>query len=202
MEKPTVILIGGAPLVRTNEVARTIARRWDCSCVGTEDLIQAIMGVTNAQSHPHFHLLQQKDHRQYFVTHTPARLATDAQYRHEAAWPAIKQVITYHLDESTGLVIEGWALLPDKVTQVKDPQVRSVWLTAPEEFFNQSVQQDDFFQRSPMENVLAQKFASRSILINDTLRRQALQLDFPIIETRPDEDIEDIVEKCCTALTS
>ncbi|MCK5269700.1 MAG: hypothetical protein KAJ46_02905, partial [Sedimentisphaerales bacterium] len=119
MERPTVLIIGGAPLVGTAEVAREIAAPWEYGCLSTDDLIQAVRAVTTSQSHPQFHLLQQKDHRQYFITHTVNRLATDLQYQNESVWPTVKKVIEHHIEEGTGIVIEGWALLPDRIAKLE-----------------------------------------------------------------------------------
>jgi len=197
MERPTVLIIGGAPLVGTAEVARKIAARWEYGCLSTDDLIQAVRAVTTAQSHPQFHLLQQKDHRQYFITHTVNRLATDLQYQNESVWPAVKKVLEHHIEEGTGIVIEGWALLPDRIAKLKSPRISSLWLVADESFFQRQVQQEhDFFETGPMEDVFARKFAARSTTINENIRKAADVYNLPIVEIIQDNTIENITDRC------
>ncbi|MCK4627671.1 MAG: hypothetical protein KAT56_01640 [Sedimentisphaerales bacterium] len=197
MEKPTVILIGGAPLVGTAEVARKIAARWEYSCLSTDDLIQAVRAVTTSQSHPQFHLLQRKDHRQYFITNTVNRLATDLRYQNESVWPTIKKVIEHHIEEDTGIVIEGWALLPDRIAKLELPRVSSLWLMADEAFFQRQVQREQaFFEMGPMEDVFARKFAARSATINDSIRKAADVHNLPIVQINQEDTIENITDRC------
>ena len=203
MERPTVLIIGGAPLVGTAEVARKIAARWEYGCLSTDDLIQAVMAVTTSQSHPQFHLLQQKDHRQYFITHTVNRLATDLQYQNKSVWPAVKKVIDHHLEEGTGIVIEGCALLPDRIAKLELPRISSLWLMADESFFQRQVQQEhDFFETGPMEDVFAHKFAARSTTINENIRKAADVYNLPIIEIIQDDTIENITDRSLCVLSS
>lgn len=203
MERPTVLIIGGAPLVGTAEVARKIAAQWEYSCLSTDDLIQAVRAVTTAQSHPQFHLLQQKDHRQYFITHTVNRLATDLQYQNESVWPAVKKVIEHHLEAGTGIVIEGWALLPDRIAKLEPLRIRSLWLVADEAFFQRQVQQEhDFFETGSMEDVFARKFAARSTTINENIRKAADVYNLPIIEVTKDDTLENITDRSLCVLSS
>ncbi len=203
MEKPTVLIIGGAPLVGTAEVARKIAARWEYGCLSTDDLIQAVRAVTTSQSHPQFHLLQQKDHRQYFITHTVNRLATDLQYQNESVWPAVKKAIEHHIEAGMGIVIEGWALLPDRIAKLELPRINSLWLMADEAFFQRQVQQEhDFFETGPMEDVFARKFAARSATINENIRKAADVYNLPIIEIIQDDTIENITDRCLCVLSS
>jgi len=197
MERPTVLIIGGAPLVGTAEVARKIAARWEYGCLSTDDLIQAVRAVTTSQSHPQFHLLQQKDHRRYFITNTVNRLTTDLRYQNESVWPAIKKVIEHHIEEGTGIVIEGWALLPDKIAKLELPRVSSFWLVPDEAFFQRQVQQEhDFFETGPMEDVFARKFAARSATINDNIHKAADVHNLPIVQINQGDTIENITDRC------
>ena len=202
MERPTVILIGGAPLVGTAEVARKIAAQWEYGCLSTDDLIQAVRAVTTSQSHPQFHLLQQKDHRQYFITNTVNRLATDLRYQNESVWPTIKKVIEHHIEEGTGIVIEGWALLPDKIAKLELSRISSLWLVADEAFFQRQVQQEQaFFETGSMEDVFARKFAARSATINENIRKTADVHNLPIVEITPENPVKDITEQCIKIIT-
>jgi 2-phosphoglycerate kinase len=197
VEKPKVILIGGAPLVGKTTVARKLAARLEYSCLSTDDLIQAVIALTTEQSHPHLHLLEHKDDRQYFITHSVARLVADAQIRNQAVWPAVKKIIMNHGRYTTPIIVEGWALMPEKVAQLEMGQVASLWLVASPQVFEQRVRQEsEFFRSTAMEEVFIRKFIDRSTICNDNLRKAAGALNLPLVEVAPQSGADEIVDFC------
>ncbi|KPK76337.1 MAG: hypothetical protein AMJ79_06965 [Phycisphaerae bacterium SM23_30] len=197
MNNATVILLGGAPLVGKTAVARKLAGQWAYGCVSTDDLADAITAVTTPQSHPHLHLLEQKDHRKYFIKHTAARLVADAEYLNEGLWPALKKIIIKHGERADPLVIEGWHLMPHRVAQLDQKGIYSLWLVAEREFFEQKVhQQAELFHQTAMADELMRKFIERSTIINDNIRQAATSLSLPIVEVSPPDTTEEIYERC------
>ena len=192
-----VILIGGAPLVGKTVVGRKLAVRLEYGCLSADDLAEGIIAVTNSQTHPHLHAMELEDHRRYFMTHTVARMVMDARYRHEACWPALKRVIMKHVGGIDGLVIEGWGLLPDKVAQLDGTCIKSIWLAAEREVFEQRVfQQEEFFQATAMKEHFMSQFIDRSVRYNDEIRNEAESYQLPVVEVRLNDGVEDIVEMC------
>ena len=192
-----VILIGGAPLVGKTVVGRKLAVRFEYGCLSADDLADGIIAVTNSQTHPHLHSLEFKDHRRYFMTHTVARMVTDARYRHEACWPALKSVIMKHAGGYEPLVIEGWGLLPDKVAQLDEAGIKSLWLTAEREGFEQRVRgQSEFFDETAMKDHFMRQFIERSVRYNDEIRQEAESNHLPVVEVALSAGVEDIVEMC------
>ena len=192
-----VILLGRAPLVGKTLVGRKLAGRLEYGCISTDDLADAIMAVTTEQTHPHLHLLEQKDHRKYFVTRSVARMVADAEYRNEGLWPAMKKVIVKHAEWAPPVVIEGWHLAPKKVAQLELPGILSLWLVAEEAVFRQRVkEQASSFAQTSMAEELIRKFIDRSIALNDSVREAAESLGLPVVKVGQGETVGDIFEKC------
>lgn len=197
MQQALVILMGGSPLVGTQAVARRLAARLGYPCAGVEDLRRAIRAVTTAQSHPAFFMLEKKDHRQYFMTHSVGRLTADAEYLHEASWPAVKKVIEYHLDEGDPLVMEGWGLLPEKVAALADERVRGLWLIGSEAVFRRQVEASrEMMGRSATADRLVEKILGRSLAWNEKLRQAVERLGLAYVEVGVDMVSGEIEERC------
>ncbi|HIO63385.1 MAG TPA: hypothetical protein EYN37_03990 [Dehalococcoidia bacterium] len=56
MRQPSVILIGGPPIIGETTIARRLAARLDYGTMSTDDLGQCIRDVTTPDSHPNLHL--------------------------------------------------------------------------------------------------------------------------------------------------
>ena len=197
MNYPTVILIGGAPLIGKTAAARKLAVQLEYPCLATDDLADAVIAVTTAQSHPHLHLLEQKDHRKYFVKNTIARLVADAQYRNEGLWPAVNNVIAKHLESAAPVIIEGWHLLPAKIAQNPRPALASIWLIAEPALFEHRVQQQarTLGQYAPAAELI-RKFIDRSTTINDQIQKTADFYDLPTVDVSPSATPDDLCRLC------
>jgi len=197
MNDDSVILIGGAPQIGKTAVALKLATQLEYSCLSTDDLIDAITAVTTPQSHPHLHILEQRDHRKYFIKNSVARLVADAEYCIEGLWPAIKNVIIKHVEEHSPIVIEGWHLLPKKLITLELPNVFSIWLVTQREFFEQKIaQQAELFRQIPMGQELSRKFIDRSAIVNDNIRQAAASWKLPIVEVSLSDSAEEICNRC------
>jgi 2-phosphoglycerate kinase len=117
MSYPRVILIGGAPMSGKTTVASRLAATLGYGCLSTDDLGEAIRAVTTKDVHPHLHPMEGYDYREYFVTRSPDALITDVTREHHALWPAVQSVIRKHATWGAPIVMEGWSLWPEWVTQ-------------------------------------------------------------------------------------
>ena len=202
MKGPRVILIGGAPLVGKTVVGRKLAARLEYGCISTDDIADGIMAVTTEQTHPHLHLLEQKDHRKYFVTRTVARMVADAEYRNEGLWPALKKVIVKHAEWAAPVVLEGWHLVPKKVAQLELPGILSLWLVGEEAVFRERVQeQAGSFEQTSMAEELVRKFIERSMALNDGIREAAESLGLPVVKVGQGETVGEVFEDCWETLS-
>ncbi len=87
-------------------------------------------------------------------------------------WPLIAHIVTAHAtDASSGqMAIEGSALLPDLVNNLKFDNTSSIWLTASNEFLRQRIYLSSQYEaKSPFEQTLIDKFWKRNCLLNDRI---------------------------------
>ncbi|MCP4713321.1 MAG: cytidylate kinase-like family protein [Planctomycetes bacterium] len=178
-------------------VGRKLAARLEWGCVSTDDLVDGILAVTTEQTHPQLHLLEQKDHRKYFVTRSVARMVADVEYRNDGLWPAMKKVIVKHAEWAPPVVLEGWHLMPEKVAQLGLPGILSLWLVADDEVLRQRVmEQSASFEQTSMAEELVRKFIDRSIALNESIREASEASGLAVVKVGQLETVEEVVGKC------
>ena len=98
-------------------------------------------------------------------------------------WPKIEEVVASHLNDTstTGIVLEGSALLPELVMNLDIDSIVAVWLTASEEVFRQRIQDESLYRwKSPREQLMIDKFLERTLAYNallvDAVNQQGLTL--------------------------
>ena len=92
MGQPSVILIGGPPMIGKTTIARRLPVRLDYGTMSTDDLGQPIRAVTTPDSHPNLHLMSGIDYREYYVSRSTERLIQDAENQHRASCLPSKQL--------------------------------------------------------------------------------------------------------------
>jgi 2-phosphoglycerate kinase len=199
---PKVILIGGAPMTGKSTVARMLAGQLNYGCISTDDIGQAIEAVTTQVSHPALHRLAGQDFREYYVTRSVEELVADAELRHAALWPALKRVILAHAEWGTPIVMEGWALQPDKVAQLPAGNVSSIWLIAGDGLLEQRVRQDEFWRGASDEQAMIRHFAARSLHFNDRIRAETSRLGLPAVFVSTDDAVVHLTGRCLQAITA
>jgi 2-phosphoglycerate kinase len=192
MSYPRVILIGGAPMSGKTTVASRLAAKLGYGCLSTDDLGEAIRAVTTKASHPHLHPMDRYDYREYYVTRSPDALITDISLEHRALWPAVERVIRKHATWGTPSVIEGWSLWPEWVTQLRLPNVRSLWFVAQEQTLHERMgKAEAFYGGASDEAAMRDHYLARSFWYNARLKeavntfaltRIALPLRAPVHE--------------------
>jgi 2-phosphoglycerate kinase len=126
MRQPSVILIGGPPMIGKTTLARRLAARLDYGMMSTDDVGQSIRAVTTPDSHPGLHSMSGMDYREYYISRSTERLIQDAESQHQAMWPALEAIIKSHTDWAGPIVVEGWALMPEAVAELNIPGVESL----------------------------------------------------------------------------
>ena len=192
-----VILIGGAPGAGKSTLARELARRLHITPISIDDLLLATQGVTTPDSHPGLHVMRTGDHFTYFTSTPAERLIADASEQHEATWPAIERVIRAHASWRDPIVIEGWALQPNRVIQLGLDNVSSFWLFVEPSVLEERERRNiEFVQGSADPERMLANFLARSGWYNDLIREQANSLGLPILY----QDGDSTVEALCTRI--
>ncbi len=192
-----VYLLGGAPMVGKSTLARKWAARLEYGCLSTDDLGQAIGAVTTAQGHPAFHEMDDIDYREYYATRAVDELIADAERRHAALWPALAQVITAHAIWGDPIVIEGWALSPVRVAELRLANVAALWLVTDDAVLDARVRAAvDFYRGASDEEAMIRHFVARSRWYNARIREEAASLGFPLIQVTGNASTELLLAQC------
>jgi len=203
MSHPRVILIGGAPMSGKTTVAYRLAATFGYGCLSTDDLGEALRAVTTKDSHPHLHPMDGYDYREYYVTRSPDALIADVTREHRALWPAVQSVIRKHATWGKPIVIEGWGLWPERVTQLRLPSVRALWFVADEQTLHERlVQAVEFYGGASNEEAMRDHYLARSFWYNARLKEAVKQFALTSIELPSRAPVHAIVEMCLEQLRS
>ncbi len=201
MRYPRVILIGGAPMSGKTTAAHLLAAQLGYGCLSTDDLGEAIRAVTTQDSHPHLHPMEGYDYREYYVTRSPGALIADVSREHQAMWPAVQRVIRKHATWGEPLIIEGWSLWPEWVTQLRLPSVHALWFVAQEETFHERlVQAVEFYGGASDEETMRRHYLARSCWYNARLKEAVNTLGLTSIVLPLRAPAQAIVEMCLEQL--
>ena len=201
MSYPRVILIGGAPMSGKTTVAHRLAATLGCGCLSTDDLGEAIRAVTTKDSHPHLHPMDGYDYREYYVTRSPDALIADISLEHRALWPALQSVIRTHATWGAPIVMEGWSLWPERVTELQLPSVCSLWFVADEQTLRERlVKAVEFYRGASDEEAMIDHYLARSFWYNARLKEAVKKFGLASIELPPQAPAHKIVEMCLEQL--
>ena len=201
MRQPSVILIGGAPMIGKTTTARRLAARLDYGMMSTDDAGQSIRAVTTPESHPELHPMSGIDYREYYVSRSTERLIQDAENQHLAAWPAVESVIRSHADWAGPIVIEGWALMPEAVAGLNLRGVASLWMVADDSLLEQRIRaNEDFWRGASDEELMIRRYLERSMWHNNRTRARAEQLGLKVVYLEPETSSDELCDLCLRTL--
>jgi hypothetical protein len=162
-----VILVGGAPMSGKSTVARVLAERRRYALIATDDLgaaVRADRAARSALASP-----PPEDHREYYVVRSVDQLWQEALVGHQALAPAIDAVVRMHATWAQPAIIEGWALLPERLGHLA-PEVAAVWLLAGRDLLEARVRADTAFWAGASDTeAMITKFVARSLRFNEQL---------------------------------
>jgi 2-phosphoglycerate kinase len=201
MPYPKVILVGGAPMSGKTSLAVKLAAKLEYTCCSTDDLAQAVRGVTNPTTHPGFYVMGDEDYREYYINRSLEQLILDTQYQHQSTWPAIEAVIRNHATWGTPIIIEGWGLLPEPLAKLNLPAVQSLFLLATEIVLEKRIRDEkDFHREASDEEKLIHQFLARSCWFNRYLQQTAAKWNLPILEQTETTTLDEIEQQALAVL--
>jgi hypothetical protein len=133
-------------------------------------------------------------HTRYFTESDPERLIADAVALEEMMWPAVARVIRSHATTKAPSVIDWCLLSPEKVHELEDDAVRSIWLHVdPVVLEERERLNTEFLAESSDPEQMLSNFMQRSLWRNELVAAQAAALGMPVLHQSA-ETIEDLVE--------
>ena len=191
-----VILIGGSPMSGKTTLAIKLAAKYEYGCISTDDIGEIIGTVSEVNPMKDF------DYREYYVSKSIEDLINDISLYHRRLWPSIKHLIEIHSAWSTPIIIEGWALYPKLVESIKNDSLRTIWLVPDEDVLEQRlISHNDFYRGSSDEKEMITNYLRRSFWHNETISKEANELNQDFIRVTKDLPEDRLVEKAIEILT-
>lgn len=199
---PKVILIGGAPFSGKTTVACRLAANLGYTSLSTDDIGLGLRAVVTRKHFPDLFSMADCDYREYYLEHSIEELIRHAEKAHRALWPAIEAVIRAHASWGEPIVIEGWSLFPECVSQLELPNLQAVWILADEELLERRIRLNEQFHRgaSDKEKMIGQ-YLKRSYWYNSLVRSETQRLNMGYIELRVEQTPDEVVEQCLSLLS-
>ncbi|MFJ6809999.1 hypothetical protein ACIQRK_28950 [Streptomyces anulatus] len=168
MRDVRVVLIGGTSNTGESTVAGAVAERLGFEHRSTDGLARHPGRPWRTPDHevpPHV--------AEHYGTLTTDELLASVLAHYERLWPRIEELITERARAGApGLVLEGSALLPDRVARLTVPRTAAVWLTADDTVLRDRVRAAGRYEEATdAERHLMDRFLAR------TVRFQARMLD-------------------------
>jgi hypothetical protein len=117
-------------------------------------------------------------------------------------WPAVQRVIHTHATWGTPIVMEGWSLWPEWVTQLRLPSVYALWFVAQEETLRERlVQAVEFYRGASDEEAMIRHYLARSFWYNARLKEAVKQFALTSIALPLRAPVHAIVAMCLEQLT-
>jgi len=191
-----VILIGGSPMSGKTTLAIKLAAKYEYGCISTDDIGEIIGTVSEVNPMKDF------NYREYYISKSIEDLINDISLYHRKLWPSIKHLIEIHSAWSTPIIIEGWALYPKLVESIENDSLRTIWLVSDEDVLEQRLRNHkDFYRGSSDEKKMITNYLHRSLWHNETISKQANELNHDFIRVTKDLPEDRLVEKAIEVLT-
>lgn len=194
MPPTRVLLIGGPSHAGKSMLAASIAEKLGWSHVSTDRMARhpGRPWSTDAGGAPE-HVAH------HYMSLSVGELIEDVMRHYNGMWPGIEGLIRTHLtDRSVDcLVLEGAAVLPERVANAGLDGVVSCWLTADGELLESRIHASSDFNRStPEEKALIQKFVQRNHRYNELIVDAVNRHGLNIIEVSATSSIDILTERC------
>lgn len=196
---PKVILIGGSPFSGKTTIATKLAAKLGYCSLSTDDIGTAIAKATTIETHPSVHYMGTQDFREYYIKSSLEKMVEDATRSHEALWPSIASIIANHASWGFPIVIEGWALTPQKVSEVISSQVKSVWLVPTQSLLEERIKKSSLYKGASDEPKMIHQYIARCVWFNDYINASAARNNFPIIKLDEKTTIDETLNTLITS---
>ena len=136
----------------------------------------------------------------YYTRRSHEELIKDALQQLKATWPAVAAVIHAHATWRCPAVIEGWALLPEEVADLRLAAAAHVYLASDGKTIRQRLEADEEFLRPASDKRrLIDRFCRRSLWYNQMVEESAQRLGLPVVQSLSNTSVEEVAEACLRA---
>jgi hypothetical protein len=194
----SVVLIGGTSNVGKSTLAQALASRLGWSCVSTDSLGRHPGRPWTIADRPiPAHVAE------HYLSLSIEDLTTE-QLRHYARmWPVIRSLIETHTrdHDAGGLILEGSGVWPDRVTEISDPMVAAIWLTASTGTLRGRIHSASRYSELGDDGtVLVDKFVGRSNRYNEMMLSAVRRLALACVDVDDVSSPEALLDQCLRLL--
>ncbi len=185
---PRVMLIGGTSHAGKSSLAAELAARLGFEALSTDKLARhpgRPWRQGEAPIPPHVAL--------HYSTLTPEALIASVSEHYGRMWPMVRELIERRAADSDapGLVLEGSALLPERVAELRRDDVAALWLAADEPLIEARMRRESRFEAaSPAERALIEAFLERTRRFQRLTMESVARLGLPRLDACEDEPID------------
>ena len=196
-EAPKVILIGGTSHAGKSSLARALAGRLGYEALSTDQLARHPGRPWRHGDAVPPHVVE------HYSTLAPEALIASVMQHYEGMWPMVRELVVRRAadtqatgTQATGLVLEGSALLPDRVAELGREDVAAFWLTADEALLAARMRTESRYDEADANGrALIDAFLERTRRYQRLTNEAVLRLGLPQLEVHPGEPIEAIADR-------
>jgi 2-phosphoglycerate kinase len=198
IEDCRVFLIGGTSHCGKSTLAQSLAAQLGWECLSTDRLAGAPRHPGRPWQVPPLTVPQHV--AEHYQTLPVDELIRDVlRHYRENIWPLIEALLaTRALDLSTErLVLEGSAILPERIVALPYRNIAAVWLSASRECLAQRIyRESQYATKSPAEKALIDKFLQRTWQYNDLMLAEVKRLGLASLVVDDTSDPEELIAAC------
>ena len=179
-------------MVGKSTVSVLLAAKLLYPCISADDIGEILQAVLDINP------MKGKFYLDYYSDSRNEQLITDIVAYHRQLEKSICRLIEIHSSWGGPLIIEGWALYPNMLAEVKSDNVFSVWLIAENNLLKQRMLKSNFYQGANNPEKVIENYLYRSEWHNDTIFEQCRTQNQKFLmvneHTSPDEIVSKIFE--------
>jgi len=179
-----VLLIGGSPMIGKSTVAKKISAMYELQNISTDDVGEILQTVVDINP------MKNLSYLDYYEKTELNTLIEDMGEYHKVISKAISKIIDIHSKWGGLIVIEGYAIYPNK--SIYD-NVEAIWLIADEKLLTDRMQTSPSFANASAN--AKNKYLERSLWHNDYILQECKKYNRKYIKVNGEESAEEIAKK-------
>ena len=187
-----VILIGGTSHTGKSTLAQRLATRQGWKHVSTD-------GLARHPGRPWGEVGARPQVVKYYLEFSDGERLRSVLAHYRNMWPLIERLVERHaIDDSTErLVLEGSALLPEHVAQLRVHAIAAIWLTGPETLVRSRIyKESDYERQTKRQQTMIDAFVARAAKFDRAMMDQVAMLALPFLEVHDDASVDNLVREC------
>jgi 2-phosphoglycerate kinase len=191
-----VILIGGSSHAGKSSVAARLARRLGWEAAST-DYLARHPGRPWAQKP-----LEVRPHvAEHYLTLSVDELIASVLAHYRNIWPLAEVRVRERVAGGEALVLEGSALWPPLVAQLRLPEVAAVWLTTSPAIFETRMRRESAYEAADARGRrMIDQFLARTLRYDTDMKAEVDALGLPLVEIAPGDDVDAVADRCLAGM--